>query len=185
MARLRNAATHNASGKVGSLLYRKVHGDSVMGNMPGKSTRPLTESQQQIRSRFSEAAMYAKSALANPELFDFYKSKSRPGKSAYVVALTDYLRSPEVKDVDTSSYNGSIGSTILVKAFDDGRLTSVKFRIEKGNGSLVEEGEAVMQMNVLHWTYTAIAANDSFAGTRITIKATDLPGNVTVKQILL
>ena len=43
---------------------------------------------------------------------------------------------------------------------------------------LVEQGEAVQQGNGIDWVYTATAGNPDLAGDKITIKASDKPGNI-------
>jgi hypothetical protein len=184
MGKIKNVATHNTSGKVGSLVYRTTQDGAVLSGMPGKSAKPATEEQKKVRTRFRAAAEYGRLALNTPALLDFYTSRQRPGRSAYFMAMSDYLKAPEFEEINHSAYDGSLGSRIVIKAIDDGRVTSVTIRIEKADGVKVEGGDALKQENG-SWLYTATASNASLAGGKIIAAATDMPGNVTVKEIQL
>ncbi len=71
-----------------------------------------------------------------------------------------------------------MGDVIGVTAVDDFRVAQVRVRIENGDGTLVETGLAVQQADPHQWVYTATAANASLAGDKLTVQATDLPGNL-------
>jgi hypothetical protein len=176
-----NIVTHGLSGKVDLIVFRQLHGQTIVSKTP-RSLGPPSDAQIEIRSRFKEAAMYAKAAIANAALKLFYNSKARGGQSAYNAAMGDFFKKPEIGEVDTSAYNGSIGSRIVVPVTDDGKVVSVKMTIQKGNGSLVEEGDATLHANGLHWEFTATTLNDSVSGSLLTITATDIPGNSSSKQ---
>lgn len=57
--------------------------------------------------------------------------------------------------------------------------------IHNADGSLVEEGDAVQQANIIDWVYSAGAANDSTAGDRIVVKASDKPGNIVEQELVV
>ena len=78
-----------------------------------------TEKQVQVRELFSSASVYAKGAVADPDLKKEYQKKASSGNTAFNIAFRDYLKAPVVKKIDTGYYNGKPGSTIAVKATDD------------------------------------------------------------------
>ena len=65
----------------------------------------------------------------------------------------------------------------MVRAVDDFRVTGVQVEIYAANGTLLEKGNAVQQVNGIDWTYTATQANSPLAGSKIKAIATDVPGN--------
>ena len=57
--------------------------------------------------------------------------------------------------------------------------------IANGDGSVVEQGDAVQQTNGIDWLYTATAVNESTAGDRIEVRASDKPGNIAAAEKVL
>jgi hypothetical protein len=183
-----NLLVRGARGNVGKqFVYRKHGNDTTITRMPvfRKDAEP-TETQQQMRELFSEAAEYAKGVLSSPDLKKEYEKKAPPGKTAYNMALKDYLTAPVVKKVDALNYKGTPGSTIVIKAKDDFRVVEVKLSIHSAAGVLVEEGNALLnpvKRNL--WTYTATQNNATPAGCVITATAVDLPGNTGSQEVTL
>lgn len=54
--------------------------------------------------------------------------------------------------------------------------------IYNADGSLVETGDAAKQANEVDWVYVATVANESIAGDRIVIRASDKPGNIAEQE---
>lgn len=80
--------------------------------------------------------------------------------------------------MDAADYKGIPGSTIVIQAKDDFRVSEVKLRIQTTAGLLVEEGNAILNpVNRNQWIYTATQNNATPAGSVITAYALDLPGN--------
>jgi hypothetical protein len=44
-------------------------------------------------------------------------------------------------------------------------------------GNMIEQGDAVMQINEIDWLYITTMANETLGGSQITATATDLTGN--------
>lgn len=175
---------HGTSGKIGAIIYRlQKDGKILVASRPKKRKKKISGSQQKVRDRFNAAAFYAKKVKETPELLQYYQSLEKPGKSVHLLAMTDCMRPPRIEETDVSSYDGAAGSEIRVHVIKDGQLT-VKVRIEKADGTLVEEGLAVQQSYAV-WVYEATASNDALSGSRITVSAKDLPGNVVRKEIIL
>ncbi|RYZ18452.1 MAG: hypothetical protein EOP49_49605, partial [Sphingobacteriales bacterium] len=178
MARSKNnIATQGLSGSIDQFVFRQLHGKTVVAKRP-KTSESVKPAQQVVRNIFKMATIYAKNALSNPVLLQFYRSKARKGQSPYNMALADYCKPPEIGDIDASSYNGSIGSTIKVVVTDNGKVESVKLKIQKG--SLIEEGDAVLQSDGLTWMFTTTVANSTLNGTIISVDATDLAGRHSI-----
>jgi hypothetical protein len=111
-----------------------------------------------------------------------YAKKATAGQSAFNVAVADFFNAPNIQEIDISAYTGQVGSLIRVRATDDFNVADVFVHITNADGSLVEEGAALLQSNGVDWVYTATKQNDSFAGDKITVTVTDIPRNTTVEE---
>jgi hypothetical protein len=179
-----NVVTYGLSGKVGGLLvFRQVNGKTVVSKIP-EQPKTVSDKQKDQRQRFQSATFYAKIALGSPETKELYDAKAnkRSGKTAYHVAIADFLNAPDIHDVDLSAYTGTAGDEIRIIASDDFAVVSVHVQIENVDGSIVEEGYAVNSVGNL-WIYTVTANNESPDGNKIVVSASDMPGNVTTKSI--
>lgn len=176
-----NLLVRGARGNVGKqFIYRKHGNSTIIARMP--SVNPNAEgSEAQLvrREYFESAAIYASGAIKNAELKKEYQKKAPPGKNAYNMALRDYLKAPVVKKVNTSSYNGTPGSAIVVYAKDDFRVVAVKVSIYvTSTNQLLEEGNAILDpIHLAQWIYTATQAHAALEDLTIIATATDLPGN--------
>ncbi|ASZ14167.1 hypothetical protein KTO58_03160 [Chitinophaga pendula] len=182
-----NALTQNLSGLfAGVLVFRQLKGGrTVMARVPHPSSKPPTSSQVEARERFLEASYYAKSVLKNPELREGYLVKAKDGQSAMNLALRDYIQAPEIRRIDTASYTGQPGQVIVIKAFDDFKVTGVSVFIYGPGNVLIEAGAAILPEDSPYWRYTVLLANNNVVGGKIVVYAKDLPGNVTTKEQLL
>lgn len=191
MAKIKdNLLVRGASGKVGKqFVYRKRGDDTFITRMPttDKNAKP-TEQQEKVRDLFAAAAGYATGAISDPKLKAEYqkKAKTKAGRTAYNVAFRDYLKAPVVKGIDTSAYNGTVGTTIVIDARDDFRVVEVTVSIKTAAGVLVEEGNAILNpINRNEWFYKATQANAALSGSIIQVTAKDLPGNKANQVITL
>ena len=183
-----NLLVRGARGNVGKQFVYKRRGDNThIARMPKvKKDAIPTAAQEEHRELFAAASLYATGAISNPALKLEYQEKAGPGETAFNVALRDYLKSPQVKKIDASKYDGTIGSILSINARDDFRVADVKVSIHDATGFLVEEGNAVLSpLDRNKWIYTATQENTVFAGTRITVIASDLPGNTAMLQVTL
>ncbi|OQP52825.1 hypothetical protein A4H97_24305 [Niastella yeongjuensis] len=183
MAKIKdNLLVRGASGNVGKqFVYRKRGEDTFITRMPSidENAKP-TEKQELVRERFFAAAGYATGAIADPNIKAQYqkRAKAKSGVTAYNVAFRDFLKAPVVKQIDTTKYNGTPGSTIVINATDDFRVIEVAVSIKTAAGVLVEEGNAILNpINRNEWTYAATQNNAALAGSIILATAKDLPGN--------
>jgi hypothetical protein len=178
----KNLITQGLSGSLGrTLVFRRVNGKTIVATTPTPS-KNVSSAQLNQREKFQQAVLYAKSQLANPANKAEYESSAKPNKSisAYNIAVADFFNAPNISEVDLTGYSGSVNDTIRVKVTDDFKVTAVKVDIHDAGGNLVESGNAVMQPNKQEWIFKATVSNPSIDGDRITIKATDQPGNETV-----
>lgn len=175
-----NVVMKGVSGTIGKMLvFRNIAGDkTIVARRPKQSKKPLTDSQIDVRYRFTEAAYYAKSAISNPVLKEEYQAKAKPGQSAYNVAFADYLKAPELRRVMADEYSGQIGDTLAFRIIDNFKLQSVNVRILDENNDVIEQGAATPLDNGLDWQYTATVTNPTVLGTNLEVTAKDTPGNV-------
>jgi hypothetical protein len=97
--------------------------------------------------------------------------------------VEDFMSLPVVKLIDTRNYKGVIGDRVISRAMDDFRVTGVRVEIYTDNGTLLEAGNAVQNLNGIDWTYTATQTNNLLAGSKIKVIATDVPGNEGMLEV--
>jgi hypothetical protein len=182
-----NPLLKGVSGMLGNIIvFRETRGQMIMANRPKKSGT-LTEHQEAQKSRFLKAVQYARNQLLNAQSKAEYAARITLSKhSAYLVAVTDYLTSPEVTVVDVSAYKGVAGDLIKVVAIDDFKVTGVEVIITDTNGTLIEQGQAVLPADSAdQWQYTITAPNAVLPGTKIIAHAVDKPGNTGTLEVTL
>jgi hypothetical protein len=180
-----NLITKGMSGMIGkTLVFRLMDGKTYVSVAPIKENRVLTPGQAAQCQRFQEAVFYALNAIQDPEIKAVYQAiaQKRHINNAVAVAVSDFFNAPDIKDFDLHGYNGAAGSCISVKIIDDFKVRQVVFEIYHSDGTLVEQGEAVASAEGMNWIYTATTENSSVRGTRIVVKAYDLPGNLSEKE---
>jgi hypothetical protein len=182
MAKVNNNATDRMRGRVDQFVYRDCNGETIAAKKPGKSKKPPTETQQEARKKFRRASRYAKSVMNDPMLSEVYAGKVKPGNTIYNLAFSDYYDAPDIDLVKVERYAGNIGDIISSVVDDKFKVASVKVKINRADGTLIEEGDAIMGADGLQWNYTCTVANASTSGCVVTITATDLPGNSSVEQ---
>lgn len=181
-----NVIVKGASGKFGrQIVFSQRAGKTIMSKPPLRTAPPTTKQKDQ-QAKFARAAAYAKNALLDPTLKEAYttEAKKRQDVSPYNMAMTDYLRPPQITHVDYSAYTGDAsGEKIFIEAADAFKITTLKVKITAANSSTLEEGNATMVNG--KWQYTTTATNTTLTGSKITLTATDRPGNTTTKEITL
>ena len=177
-----NVVMKGVSGTIGKMLvFRTTAGDkTVVARRPKRSKKPLTQAQQEVMERFTEAAYYAKTAILDPILKDEYLAKAKPGQSAYNIAFADYLKAPELRKIFVDNYNGQIGDSIVLRVVDNFKLQTVNVRILDAGNSVLEQGAAVPMTNGLDWEYITTVVNPSVIGSNVEVTAKDTPGNQAV-----
>ena len=183
MATSNNIITHGLSGKVGDILvFSQRNGKTVVGKLPDKSHVQQSEKQKQTVQKFQEAVIYAKSALADAATKATYDKEAKEGQTAYNVAVADFFNAPQIDSIDLSQYTGQANESIVIKATDDFKVKQVIVAIYNSDGSLVEKGDAKLDVSGLHWVYLTTVVNEQLSGDKIVVQATDMPGNLTESQ---
>lgn len=185
-----NIVTEGFSGKMGrQLVFKNVKGQTIVARQAKrKQKRKKTEAQLGLEMRFRKAVLYAKSVLAEEAIKAEYaeKAKNSPKQlSAYNVAMADYLNAPEISIIDLGSYTGNSGEMITMTAIDDFKVKGVSVEIVQSDDTVVEKGDAVQSANGLEWEYTTQSTNALPVGSKVIARATDLPGNVTLKEAVV
>ena len=182
----KNVLTRGLSGKVGNLVVFRHNGDgTIMSAAPGKRTRPLTESQQLHLQQFKEAVIYAKSVMADPDKKAAYQAAVNNGRSAYNLAVADFIKPPVITEMDISNYTGQAGGKIRVRATDNFKISEIRVTIFKSDDTIVESGIATADVNGLDWFYLSTQVNNAMTGGRIVSTAIDLPGHQALISQLL
>lgn len=184
----KNYFFQGASGDMGGqFVYKQRGGRMFAAAMPDvKPNRVLTADEIKIRKRFKLASLYAQGIMNDATIKKQYQKKAEKHQNAYNVAFQDYMQAPVVENIDPDVYTGVVGSQIIVEATDDFRVKEVKVSIYASGGSMIEEGQAVLNpMNLGQWIYTVQQTNASLAGSTISAIARDLPGNEGTLEVVL
>ncbi|WP_332733818.1 hypothetical protein [Flavihumibacter sp.] len=180
-----NIITHNYGGKLDDqFVIRKIGSKSILASLPkGYEVKERFKPQfEQTKRNFKLAVIYAKKAIQNPELKEQYEAVRRGNQSAFNVAFQDKYYAPELSALRTESYTGQAGQQMLVEATDNFRVTKVVFTLFASDGTVLEEGDAVMDDNGFDWIYTTKVANPSPAGTIVRVTAEDIPKSKTILE---
>jgi hypothetical protein len=181
-----NDLTKGYSGIFGNqVVLKNRRGKSVM-TIPATKPRKLpNENQLRVRTRFTLASHYAVNILLDPLMKEVYTAKARKGRSAYLVAMTDYLRLPQVIDIDTADYEGKPGDRIHVVAYDDFAVTGVTVHILDNKGVVIEKGDCVQDPVTGYYDYAATVLVDDLTGAEIIAMASDYPGHTGKLSVTL
>lgn len=136
----------------------------------------FSKTQKGIKKRLQQAVIYGKAALKDFSKKQVYES-SESGSTPFEAAFADFLNAPSIDAIDLSEYTGRVGSRILITVLDDFLVTSVYVKIQNSDGSVADEGFAAQGLFSTDWIYSATKDNPVLMGDKITVTASDLPGN--------
>lgn len=189
MARVRkNLLIRGLTGSVGDQFVIKTtrSGKTIISNKPEfDEDREFTEPQVAQQSVFTKATIFAKKAQHQP----FYQ-ENWPGKatSAYNMAMSDYLKKPEILDIDITEWNGRIGEPIYVMAVDNVKVARVRVIIlaNSEDNDALDGGPAVeSEYNGLSWVFTATKNVELTPGMQIDAYVYDMANNLTKESLVL
>ncbi|HEY5746983.1 MAG TPA: hypothetical protein VIU12_12950 [Chryseolinea sp.] len=183
-----NPLTEGMTGKLGkTLVFRRVGGETIVAVAPRPQSGEPSEQQLVQRNKFRMAAAYANGQLGDPASSALYQeaSKRKQYKSARTLAVADFFNAPVIALVDASAYTGAVGTKILIHADDDLEVKAVSIDMVNAAGVSIEKGMAVRRQMSSVWEYTATTENTTLTGTKLMVKATDRPGNVASKEVML
>ena len=167
------------------VVYKKRKSTRYVASAPEvDENRVPGEAEQANRDRFARSNTYAKTSIKDPEIKKMYEAVAKKNQTANNVAFSDAYRPPVIKGILAYGYSGAAGNIITIQATDNFKVTAVKVSIYNSDNTLIEEGDAVDNGDKLNWMYTVSQANNNVAGSKIMVKAYDMPGNETVKEII-
>ena len=187
MARVKkNIITQGLSGKLGNNIVFRHRGDqTIVAVVPQKTKYEPTEAQQKQTRKFRNAVVYGKQAIQDPTVRAAYQAQAKDGQSAYNVAVADYLNAPSIEELELGAYQGAKGSQFVLPVVDDYLVTEVSVAMYNQAGALVEEGSARRHENGMDWVYITQNQNAEVEGSKLIIRASDLPGNTVEKEVVL
>jgi hypothetical protein len=165
-------------GKIGDLIFRVWGENTVVSKAPDYSKIPRSEAQKANSRRFRVGTAYGHRVLNDPVAYAFYDKKRRRNQTVWNVAISDYMKRPEIAEIDVWNYSGQEGNTIRVKARDNYCVASVNVMIINASGFEVESGMAVQLPGSNIWVYKAREENPGWRGGRVVVRVTDSPGKV-------
>jgi len=185
MSKLKNPAER--SSMLGQNVAVRQVGTRTMVKSRPSYKRESTPRQLEVQTKFMGAADWAKWKLTQPGQAEAYQSRTTSKmKSAYMIAVRDYLNTPEVKSIDVKKYRGAIGDLIRVHALDDFMVTKVEVEICDAAGAIIEKGEAIQSVDHNQfWIYSTTVANPLVTGTKVQVIAYDNPGNQGILDVVL
>lgn len=153
----------------------------------GHVKAPLAVPDGQLKSRaaLTAAVAWARLATKDPRLHALYTSFAKDGQSVYHLAVSDYFKAPDITGIMLDAYGGRVADPITVTALDNVCIESVTVGIFLPGGQLLEQGQAFTEDDQDTWIYLAAKPNTQLQGTSIVVTAKDLPGNTSLKQLLL
>ncbi len=185
MAKLvKNLYLQGASGMLGGqLVYRSVNGETIVSSRPERR-RTISETQKRQNTRFRYATMFAKHAIQDDVLGPIYAEAAARMiryQNAYTLAITDYLKAPEIGDILLES--GASGNTLIVEAYEQPQVAKVVVDILTEDEQVLTTGKATLTDNGIQWKF--VLTQDIPEGGSVLVKAYDLPGNVTSKSFTI
>ncbi|GAA4795288.1 hypothetical protein GCM10023231_24620 [Olivibacter ginsenosidimutans] len=176
-----NEVMAGASGRVGKMLVFRQRGDqTIIARKPRKRKdgKLFTDVQLQVQNRFLDASLYARKAIADPELKAAYQAKANVNQTAYNVAVKDFFTPPVVRRLDDRAYTGVVGDLLSILIKDVLMVTEVMVEILDDDGTVIESGYAESVDNQgIEWFYTATVDNEDYNTVSFRISMVDTPGN--------
>jgi hypothetical protein len=165
--------------------FHRRGGKTFLRKIRAKPTVPDSEKQLAVKKRFAGFIQYAKAAIKDPAIKAMYATAAKRGRTAFNRAVTDAFHPPKIGKFTSDHYRGRPGDYLMVEATDDFKVVAVSISIHDPKGHLIEQGEAVIQLNEVDWSFVARVSNERWVGSRITATATDMPGNKTTMSVVL
>jgi hypothetical protein len=173
-----NVITRGSSGKMGEAVFTI---DGKMRSRPDTSNRAWSELQKNHLDRFEKAKEYARVAISEPELNDFYAAKaaSKHGLGAWHLAIKDFYHPPEILKAEFREFQGKSGNEVYIEAYDIYKVTGIMVSFNSPEGIILEEGSAYEYRCDIIWRYWLKSDIELVPGLSVTIGAKDVPGNIT------
>jgi hypothetical protein len=179
-----NPSAGNLKGRIGHLVFYELNGKPCVRSVPHRK-EPPTSAEKNNRRRFRAASKYAHSTLSDPKQKARYaEAGAKTGSSAYNVAVSDFMHSPVITEVDLTGYTGRACQSIRIRVEE--KLigaTAVTVVIADQSKALLEHGAADVEDGGTMWCYAAQEDIRPDQLLWITVTAEDQPGNRTSKTL--
>lgn len=177
-------SSSNLQGRIGNLVFYQLKGKPCVRSVPHRSGSP-TPAEQNNQHRFAAASKFAHFTLTDSTQKERYaKAAAKTRSSAYNVAVSDFMHSPAITEVDLTGYTGRAGQSIRVRAEEKMiGATAVNVVIADRTKALLEQGAARVEDNGVTWVYVAQQDTPPDQCLWITVTAEDQPGNRSSKTL--
>lgn len=108
-----NILTSGLRGKIGSLVFRVVRGETCVSAAPRKpDKRKESARQQHNRATFRMASQWAKAILRDSEKIEYYRQRAKTWglTNAYTAAMKDYMRCPHAHADSSKSASPTVAA---------------------------------------------------------------------------
>ena len=185
MAKVRpNHSVGTINGKLGKLVFVHCEDGRILVRQAPLRRAEFTPPELRNQSHFRSAIGYLRGLKANPAAYAVYKRSAQlRRKRACDLAISDFLRPPEITDVDLGNYSGGQGQTIRIQAVDQFEVRAVSIAITEMDGSLLEQGTAVLPEGESTWLYATQTAVPPGQTVLVHVTATDWAGNAASKTL--
>jgi hypothetical protein len=182
-----NILTRGISGMVGgTMVFRTWNGRTYVSSSPQKP-RKQSAIQKENRLKFKMATHFAKYMMKDPVKKEEYKQLAKKMKlpNAYTAAITEYMRKPEIKEVQLDGYSGKENQEIKVRAVKKGfEIEVVEVIISDEKGNVIEQGKA-LKGEIFNWSYKTTKTLQEYQSLQILIRARERTGNYVDKKVFL
>ena len=160
------------------VVFKERYGEQFLSAPPNvKENRKPTPNQQAAQERFKTCSDYSIDAMKDSVMKAAYQKVAARGQTAQNMAFKDAYYPPEILNIISQGYTGTLGNIIVVHAVDDFKVARVNVQILNSNNELIEEGDAATDKHGVLWVYTTYIANANVPGSIIRAAAFDIPGN--------
>ena len=180
-----NVITRGFRGKIGNLIFRMWGKKTVVSSAPSYKTLKWSKAQKENRRRFHDAMTWARQAMEDPEKRLYYQKKAKKMQTPWNVAVADFMKKPEIREIEVRNYHGKTGDTIEVKVWDKYMVAGVIVSIYDNRGVEVESGLAVETLTPFVRIYQSMEDNSNWKGGHVEVRVSDFPGNVTKSSLVL
>jgi hypothetical protein len=182
-----NNFTRGLSGAVGGgMVFRTWNGKTYISTSPSKPKKQ-SAIQRENRMKFKMATFFAKTMMKDPVKKEEYKklAKKMELPNAYTAAITEYMRKPEIREVELKAYSGKENQDIHVNVRKKGfEVEVVEVIISDEKGNVVEQGKAV-KGRIFDWSYKTTKTIEQYGSLNILIRARERTGNYVDKKVIL
>jgi len=179
MARTRtNAITKDYSGIFDNALMTS---DGTLRSRPDVSKRVWSPKQKAHLERVERAKEFGRMAISDPVLNEHYArmAENKHGLGAWHVAISDCYKLPVIETVDLRDFMKLHEIRQISCSVNKTDLKEVRIYLFSPVGELLEEGPAKQLFSSGDWHYELIKHIEPVHGLTVTIRAEDIPGNMT------